>query len=152
MIKHQTSFSTWEQYDSIKSNDLPKTPQITHGRLGEDPALWTSRSRDFLFPLAGSKSYLCSNQPWSLQRLPSSGFCEWSSSRSESSFVLWSESSDTFFSVTMSFLSSGPRDGWGGNNMRLCQAAMSAFVVWEDTAAEVMQIQFWEFVCLKLEA
>lgn len=44
--------------------------------------------------------------------------------------VLFSEGSpDTLFSVTMSFLSPGPRDGWGGNNMRLRQATTSALVV-----------------------
>ena len=114
MIKPQTLFCTWGQYDSVKSNDLPKTPQITHGRQGEDPTLWTSRSKDFLFPLAAWRSYVCSRQPRSLQRLPTSGcFCGWGSSHSESGFVLWRVFWQPFFSnCVFPSLWSSRRLGW----------------------------------------
>lgn len=153
MIKPQTLFCTWGQYDSVKSNDLPKTPQITHGRQGEDPTLWTSRSKDFLFPLAAWRSYVCSRQPRSLQRLPTSGcFCGWGSSHSESGLNGSEGSSDSLFSVTVSFLPSGPRDGWGGNNTRLSGHHVSAGCLRRHCSRGDANSILSVSACLKLEA
>ena len=63
--------------------------------------------------------------------------------------VLSSEgSSDSLFSVTVSFLPSGPRDGWGGHNRRLSGHHVSAGCL-RRRAAEATQIQFWALCVFK---
>lgn len=69
------------------------------------------------------------------------------------SLVLSSEgSSDSLFSVTVSFLPSGPRDGWGGNNTRLSGHHVSAGCLRRHCSRGDADSILSVSACLKLEA